>query len=171
MKRRKNMRQRQHARKHDIVTTLLGIAGKRVTKLNPFFHDTLLAKGKRSEETVMWCLGKPQLCHANASELWIRNRGAVDLCTGYALRKKEWYPHSWGNSKGSEPPLIYETTPVHWEEYYGGKLNEPEAVDFAYSQFMAGLNKKELHAAFDNYFDCFEWYMQLLERLYPERLA
>lgn len=149
---------------------LLGFGGRTVRLKKPFYPDKLLKAGSIQVGPVLWCLGKPQQCHANAAELWIRNQGALQLCTGYALCEGVWVSHSWCSSKSADAPHLFETKPIEWEAYFGFVLGEVDAVDFAFRYYMVDLTPEQTSKSFYCSRSSYHWYMSLLEHLFPERV-
>lgn len=109
--------------------------------IRPIVEQGSLQKGRRVRKQ-----GRLNECHANSCELWMRSKGKMSLCTGYALCSSGiWLQHSWCMSLPCVTnPRIFETT-CEWRKYFGISLWELEAFRFVF----ASISKDLLGRLFD----------------------
>lgn len=89
--------------------------------------EEYFSRGKTSIGNSTLRLGQPCQCHYNSSMLWLKSKGKIKICTGYALSEDGiWRVHTWGLQKNK----IIETTEKR-VMYYGYTLSRIESAFFS----------------------------------------
>lgn len=98
--------------------------------------EAILSRGYYRKGTSKMMVGRPSQCHANAAELWERNKPDhdVSICTGYALsadglwRQHSWLVHRYQTATQRRTRVIETTTKR--VAYFGFELDDVEAFRF-----------------------------------------
>lgn len=112
---------------------LLGFYGEEAC-MAPFVDQDAINIMTRGQlwyaDKVNFMRGEPSQCHRNSCRLWIENKEATTICTGYALSKDGmWREHSWVIWIKPRVNRLIETTQPR-EAYFGYAMTQEECKQF-----------------------------------------
>lgn len=126
----------EHRMLKDLEKRLLSFGGNNVM-FEVLDSDTprILERGQFwYNDKVVWLPHRANQCHQNSCDLWVENKDATTIATGYALSEDGlWRCHSWVIKFNAQSARVVETTPCRRKAYFGYAmtLNECEKFDEA----------------------------------------
>lgn len=146
----------------DLKKVLLAIDGKTVERTEwDTFIGRIVSEGRLYGGERIICPGRPRHCQSDAATVWMRNRGRVQLCTGYAFSDDTWYQHSWCVFTHEGRHTLLETTPVDWTRYFGITLSHEEATWEFEEVVLDWLDEEGIEELFHQFPEDMKWAQKL----------